>query len=90
MTTMMMSRMTIELEELALFIIELSVHDYYFLMNTNKSSVISLAASLNVAQLLIDFSSSTPASSMMLMRMLMIHDQIGMRNLHTLSRRRVI
>ena len=70
MTTMMMSRMTIELEELALFIIELSVHDYHFVMNTNKSSVIALAASLNVAQLLIDFSSSTPASSMMLMRML--------------------
>ena len=70
MTTMMMSRMTIELKELALFIIELSVHDYHFVMKTNKSSVIALAASLNVAQLLIDFSSSTPASSMMLMRML--------------------
>jgi len=71
LTTMMMRCMTIELKELALFIIELSVHDYYFVMNTNKSSVIALAALLNAAQLLIDFSSFTPASSMMLMRMLM-------------------
>ena len=64
LTTMMMRCMTIELKELALFIIELSIHDYYFVVNTNKSSVIALAKLLNAAQLLMDFSSFTPASLM--------------------------
>ena len=81
MTTLMLSRghsnrtNNIEWKELTFFIIELSVHDYYFVMNANQSSVIALAAVLNAAQLLLDASSSgsgsassVSSSTLMLMR----------------------
>ena len=47
----------IELEELSLFIIELSVHDYYFV--SSKPSIVTLAALYNAAQILDSASASS-------------------------------